>query len=160
LKMRDKLELVARPKGVVETFMDKALVCRTISELSVGAPLAPTLLANLDSLYFIRVIDGPVKIGRSVDAVRRLQHLQSACPYELTLMGTLPGDGEGECNWHNRYAKHRLRGEWFALIPRLRADINFALNGGDWRKRFGLDRPPPSDADWRIGSPLYEALRG
>jgi hypothetical protein len=44
--MRDKLEVVARPKGVIEAFMLNALVCRTSPKTAAAAYLARPLVAN------------------------------------------------------------------------------------------------------------------
>lgn len=48
-QMRDKIKLVARPKGVLKAFMANALVCLTGPKPALCCALAPLLLANLEA---------------------------------------------------------------------------------------------------------------
>jgi hypothetical protein len=109
-----------------------------------------------DHLYFIRVKDGPVKIGRARDAWKRLRGLQCACPYDLQMVGILRGGGGYEACFHANLEQHRLRGEWFEWVDVVERVIRAALNGGRWRSVFGIEEP--EDFDWRDGSPLYEPM--
>lgn len=76
------------------------------------------------SVYFItaREVD-LVKIGCAVCPVARFRCLQVASPIELALEGAIPGDFEKERELHARYAKWRVRGEWFSLVPSVEAEI-------------------------------------
>lgn len=65
-------------------------------------------------VYIIRAgEDGPIKIGWSRTPARRLIDLQGAHSETLWIMGLIPGSMEYEKELHKRFAKMRLRGEWF-----------------------------------------------
>jgi hypothetical protein len=65
-----------------------------------------------ESVYFIRAgEDGPVKIGKAWDVIRRLNGLQAACWVELRLLAT--SQELTERAMHERFAHLRIRGEWF-----------------------------------------------
>ncbi len=59
--------------------------------------------------------DGPVKIGRGRDPLRRLATLQSASPEHLRLIGVVSGGAVAERTLHDRFRSSRIRGEWFRL---------------------------------------------
>lgn len=69
-------------------------------------------------IYFIQEgEDGPVKIGYSKEnCERRLSSLQTGNPRQLTLAAVRTG-AHGmpakERELHDRFAAHRIRGEWF-----------------------------------------------
>lgn len=68
------------------------------------------------AVYFIQVgHDGPVKIGQTQgDARDRLIGIQVGCPYELRLLRAVEDATDGlEGELHERFARHRIRGEWF-----------------------------------------------
>ena len=65
-------------------------------------------------VYFIRAESGQIKIGVSVDVVRRMQDLQGASPSRLELLGTVSGGLREEGRLHRKFAAHRLHGEWFS----------------------------------------------
>jgi Meiotically up-regulated gene 113 len=58
-----------------------------------------------------------VKIGRSINVTKRLQAIRNGNPDELRILGTIEGDHELE--FHQRFAGHRTKGEWFSLGPAL-----------------------------------------
>lgn len=65
-------------------------------------------------VYFLQCGDsGPIKIGRAIDVARRMEMLQTGCPYVLQLLGTLDDEEFPEHELHARFADLRLRGEWF-----------------------------------------------
>ena len=67
--------------------------------------------------YVIEGTPGLYKIGRSVDPLKRLRQLQtgSAVRFQLVrAIRTLFAE-EIERDLHRRYAKKRVRGEWFEL---------------------------------------------
>lgn len=109
-----------------------------------------------DHLYFIRVKDGPVKIGRAGDVHKRLKTLQTASPYELVLVGVSENEGFCEGAFHMNLWDHHLRGEWFEWTGKVAEAVEAAVTTGKWRTVFGHDEPPSED-DWRDGSPLYAA---
>jgi hypothetical protein len=65
-------------------------------------------------IYFIQdKTTGAIKVGWSKNPKRRLGTLQTATPNELVLLGTVQGGLEHEAGLHDRFAQHRLQGEWF-----------------------------------------------
>jgi hypothetical protein len=54
----------------------------------------------------------------------RFNHLRTSCPLELALEGAIPGGFEKERELHGRYAKWRVRGEWFQIVPSIEAEID------------------------------------
>ncbi len=74
--------------------------------------------------YFIGSESGPVKIGVSKDVQRRLRALQSGHPYTLSILATVEGGYAAERRYHERFAAHRLRGEWFDCTDDIRTEIN------------------------------------
>lgn len=74
-------------------------------------------------LYFIGGDEGPIKIGVSNDPQRRLKGLQTGYPYPLQILATIEGGAMLEIEYHERFAEHRLHGEWFAPHPDILAEI-------------------------------------
>lgn len=71
-------------------------------------------------LYFIQSGDtGPVKIGRSNDALSRLCALQTSSPVRLQLLGVVSDGGYAENKLHRHFKALRLVGEWFDATPEL-----------------------------------------
>jgi hypothetical protein len=65
-------------------------------------------------VYFIQAGDsGPIKIGTAMDTLKRLKQLQTSSAEALVVLGHREGDEELEEALHERFAEHRLRGEWF-----------------------------------------------
>jgi hypothetical protein len=79
----------------------------------------PNEVKTSDLLYFMRIEDGPVKIGRTNDLDARLAKIQTACPQEIDWAIGFPNCGAEEKEWHRRFADQRLRGEWFTWCPEL-----------------------------------------
>lgn len=52
-----------------------------------------------------------IKIGRSQSLNERLIDLKIGCPTDLELLWVI--DGDFEKRMHDRFAEHRVRGEWF-----------------------------------------------
>lgn len=67
-------------------------------------------------IYFIQVgDDGPVKIGfTKLSPSIRLSGLQVANPYPLRMLGRMVGNAATERFLHKKFARNRLRGEWFS----------------------------------------------
>ena len=65
-------------------------------------------------IYFIEFQEkGPVKIGYATNVDKRLNNIQSSCPYELNVLCATPGGIECEKILHKVFADSRIRGEWF-----------------------------------------------
>lgn len=81
-----------------------------------------------ERVYFFAA-DHAVKIGRSIDPVKRVKTLGATkAPEDVDvragqLIGTIPGGCRVESDLHRRFGRHRLVGEWFALEP-IQADIH------------------------------------
>jgi hypothetical protein len=70
------------------------------------------------TVYFVRAANlGLIKIGyTAVDtAENRLSQLQTGQPFELFLLGTIPGGRDAEAGLHREFAEYRKTGEWFEL---------------------------------------------
>lgn len=77
---------------------------------------------ELGSVYFIQAgEDGPVKIGWTGAAIaKRLGALQPGNWLDLRIIGSIPNQIiDTEAAWHERFAEHRIRSEWFAPAPEL-----------------------------------------
>jgi len=59
---------------------------------------------------------GPITVGTSTDRgyARRLASLQAGNPLPLTLLQLLDGDERLERRLHGAWARHRIRGDWYA----------------------------------------------
>lgn len=71
-------------------------------------------------IYFIKSGEF-VKIGHCErDPIRRLEKLQIGNPITLELIAIVPnGSRHDERQWHDRFEKLRVRGEWFQLERRI-----------------------------------------
>ena len=61
----------------------------------------------------------PVKVGVAINVVRRLKTLQTGNPKELEISAEFgpmlkSTAHELEADWHRKFKKQRLRGEWFS----------------------------------------------
>ena len=71
-------------------------------------------------VYFIQgESGGPIKIGHSFDAKKRLRSLQTGHPDKLVLLGSFYGSQYDEHKLHEEFTSYRLRGEWFHPVERL-----------------------------------------
>src|SRR5262249_45796326 len=57
--------------------------------------------------------EGPVKIGVTKNAKRRLQGVQTVSAHKLTILARFRGDKADEARIHERFKLLRLEGEWF-----------------------------------------------
>lgn len=65
-------------------------------------------------VYFAQLGEnGPIKIGQSRQVPSRLQALQTAHHEAVRLLGTIPETDIPEPVLHDRFARHRIKGEWF-----------------------------------------------
>jgi hypothetical protein len=98
--------------------------------LAKSASVAETLCYQ--KVYFIGAADGPIKIGRAFVPEQRLKDIQCGYPYPLSVLATVKGGAGLERAYHERYAAHRLNGEWFDRAPEILAEIE------------RLQSPPPT----------------
>lgn len=64
-------------------------------------------------VYFLRAPGHAVKIGFTTNLSERVRTIQHSCPCRLILVGCLHGDLDLERLMKQRFAEHRLHGEWF-----------------------------------------------
>jgi Meiotically up-regulated gene 113 len=89
-------------------------------------------------IYFIATENAEVvKIGFSVRPAMRLWGLRTASPFQLRLIGFLPGTHRTERMFHRRFAEDRMHGEWFRNSDSVRAFI----------EGIGLIRPDEEESD-------------
>lgn len=74
-------------------------------------------------VYFIGSESGPIKIGIASQPIYRLKSLQTGHHERLELLATCEGGQPLEYAYHQRFAEHRLAGEWFKRTPELLAEI-------------------------------------
>lgn len=79
---------------------------------------------------------GYIKIGVARDPLRRLQNMQTHCPYPLRLVHDIPGDVDTEREIHRRFASLRHRGEWFLPGPEL---LEFTGLAAEKKRRFSRE---------------------
>jgi len=87
--------------------------------------------ANVPAVvYFIQSgEDGPIKIGwtSTGNPWGRCAALQTGSPEELEVVGFFVGPQSEERRLHEKFAEHRIRGEWFAPVHDLKVEIGRSL---------------------------------
>lgn len=83
---------------------------------------AERAVAALDDLYFIRA-GNAVKIGRTRKIWPRLASMQVGNHEQLNCLLVLRGRGQEEKEWHSRFHRHHIRGEWYRWNPKLAKEI-------------------------------------
>ena len=103
--------------------------------------------AAKELVYFIvnREV-GTVKIGVSTNPKSRMNHLQIGSPHRLVLAATSPGGYSLENQLHVQFAKHRLSGEWFRLVPEIQQRIDIANGQTGRRSRSKTVKRPVKDS--------------
>lgn len=83
------------------------------------------------TVYFAqgRTDQRTVKIGFTSDLEKRKQNLSVALPGGITILAALPGNKETEAYLHDKFANHRLSGEWFTFSEEIRDFIRDFQNG-------------------------------
>lgn len=86
------------------------------------------------AVYFIQEVTGeeaaPIKIGYARDPIARLRELQCGNSKPLILGTYIDGNRGLERRLHVRFAKDRIRGEWFTSSKELREFIVDAWTSG------------------------------
>lgn len=93
---------------------------------------------NFTWVYFV-ASDDHVKIGRSQDVTKRMKGLITMTPFDIELIGYVPGTYGFERYLHRMLAPSRHRGEWFRLTPGVRdAVLKVLVRGSIYgAKRYG-----------------------
>ena len=76
-----------------------------------------------DVIYFVGVVGGPIKIGRTNNLRRRMVELRTTTKQDLQVWAMKDGRTLEEGLYHHRFAADRIEGEWFAPSPALMAEI-------------------------------------
>jgi hypothetical protein len=84
--------------------------------------------ASFGDLYFVRA-GWAIKIGRTTNFKSRLRFIQAHTHEKVECLALIEGEGWREKALHKRFAKHRLRGEWFERCPEIEAKIERLSNG-------------------------------
>lgn len=116
----DRREVAIAELGIdLESWSQEPATPTRRSSVPVLPPVPPG-----QCVYFVQGVDGgPIKIGTSRDVEDRVRTLQCASPVRLRVVGVVAGGAHLEATLHQRLAKHRLHGEWFAAVPEVLAAI-------------------------------------
>lgn len=83
------------------------------------------------AIYFVQSEHGgEIKIGRADDVAKRLVGLQTSRPDKLVLLASVKGSIQQERELHERFARHRVKGEWFSPVPELLQLIKSVAENG------------------------------
>jgi hypothetical protein len=116
-------------------------------ELAAHADRARTLAngtAEQESarvVYFVQCATGEIKIGVAFNLYSRLKSLQAAHPRPVKLLAETRGGIPVERAYHERFAAHRVQGEWFEPQPDILAEIE-RLNAENKSGQFKPNRKP------------------
>ncbi|MEE1931425.1 GIY-YIG nuclease family protein [Streptomyces sp. TRM 70351] len=106
-----------------------------------------------------------VKIGVSVDLVRRLREIQNSSPVKLAVLWSTPGGLALEQALHDHFAGIRSHGEWFAFTSDPVRAVQAALGSGSvvvpspvLPEKRSFRQPPPFDADLHFQRLTWDAF--
>ena len=83
---------------------------------ALGEPKGPTR-----KLVYLIEAGGLLKIGVSLDPMRRLKSMQTGSPVPLTMLAAIHGGDREEARLHRLFKPYRREGEWFEDRPEIRA---------------------------------------
>ena len=122
----DKLEAVNKKLAILYSELSDLEDGETNMEIDRKQEQLNSLRNNYKSkkteseyVYFIQVEDnGPIKIGMTSDPTgnSRLKAIQTSNPYNLKLLSIIESN---EREIQKRFAKYRIKGEWFEPSPEL-----------------------------------------
>jgi hypothetical protein len=64
-----------------------------------------------------------VKIGFTKDIISRIKGIQTSCPEKLIYYGSFVADSTTERNYHKKFDRYRLNGEWFHFGKEIRRHV-------------------------------------
>lgn len=83
-------------------------------------------------VYIVQIgKDGPIKIGRSSLAEKRISALRSELPFDLEVHAVVQGSPSLELALHRLCDSHCIRGEWFHPHPDVLRVVDAAKAGRD-----------------------------
>lgn len=94
-----------------------------LSRVEAAKQAAPWGTGNY--VYFVRMVtgEGPIKIGTSRDVEKRLAAISWGSPYPIELLAVTPGSHVLEHAYHDRFAAHRMSGEWFKPVAEILGEV-------------------------------------
>jgi len=95
------------------------------------------------NVYFVAA-GRHVKIGFSTAPLERLRSLQTSHPEKLEILHAVPGTQLMERSFHRRFAKGRVRGEWFLLSQEVRRFIDWLKRREEPKRPKRAEKAPPS----------------
>jgi hypothetical protein len=96
---------------------------------------------KLTTIYAIKSGDA-VKIGISWEPSKRFKELQTSTPHPLELLGTAQGvSPKLERLIHLRLQAHRLKGEWFRIVPEVQKVVDLIVAGDGVALRHHVTSP-------------------
>jgi hypothetical protein len=104
---------------------DLAAAKRKLVEFAETRPegfVAPSKRSG-ELVYFVQAETGQIKIGLARDVEKRVAQLRTGSPVQITLLAVTDGGQPREFTYHQRFAEHRLHGEWFRPNPDILAEI-------------------------------------
>lgn len=90
------------------------------------------MIDMLQYIYFVRIVNGPIKIGISSNVLKRFKILQVYCPYEMVLMGCISGIQKDELKIFSHLVKFRLHSEWFEYSIEVENYVHKLLQNGKY----------------------------
>lgn len=83
-------------------------------------PLGRAWSKHKSQVYFLRQIGTDrIKIGYSCNMNGRISALNTSMPEKLELLATVSGARDAEARLHKRFARYRIKGEWYRLEGKL-----------------------------------------
>lgn len=101
------------PRYLIEAILETEIGISRQETASLKWRPAPVSSAR-NVVYFIKC-QGFVKIGTASNFSNRLTGLQTASPFDLEVLATIPGDTRKERELHERFREFHHRLEWFRL---------------------------------------------
>lgn len=133
---RDYAALIHVPAGTVKRWVSEGLptvkvgnvvrIDPDVANVWVTANHANSVAFGRKSSIYVaqRDSDSAVKIGYTSDVERRMRELRKDTRSSVCLVASFPGDKPAELRLHDRFAVHRLDGEWFSPSPDVLAFIS------------------------------------
>jgi len=90
----------------------------------VSRRLGKDMYEHVSKVYFIEAVGlDLIKIGYTVDPVKRFMGMLTMSPVPLSLLGSIWGGPQREAEIHGQLAEHRTHGEWFQKVPEVMAVV-------------------------------------
>lgn len=123
-RMADRLAIIRREaRRKVEEEYNSREAAKIRADMEAGWEAYDENAPDLRLVYFIKSDMGQIKIGIAKNPELRLKGLQTSHPASLALLVTCQGGKQRERAYHQQFAAHRLKGEWFTSHPDILAEI-------------------------------------